>query len=107
MNLLKYGLNVVSKEEGYIIIQKSTEEEKRLTYLFIPDTKRPNFFQKGIRFSKEDIKHPHYEDLAIYVTSLFITDEDFYINVDGMLVGNTKEENIQFFSKPIKQEFAF
>lgn len=99
--VIKYGLNVKTKQEGWIILERT---EKKVNFYFSPitDEDRIDLFSLKKKIDIRVVPAQEYE-LAIFCTSLVETDEN-YANFNGNLIGNTKEENLEFWIKPVVVE---
>ena len=109
--LLKYGVDISTKEEGWVILNRN--EEGRVDFIFIPNTEqlditqKINFLKKGVQFTSKDAKSIKEYNLALYHTNLFQKDENMYIKFNNMLVGNTSQDNNEFWVKQQSASVAF
>jgi len=105
-SILKYGIDVTTKEEGYIVVSRNTNGF--IDYLFFPKTEdnKFNFFRKGCYFDIKDAKNIEEHKLAIFFTSMFATEEEHYISINGRLVGCSSSETVSFWIAPIEVKLA-
>jgi len=112
-SILKYAVDITTKEEGWLIINRS-HSTGRIDYIFIPNNdklgamQRINFLKKGVEFTSENAKTIEPYKLAIYYTSLFEkAEEGHYIKFNQMIVGDSPEERDDFFIIHQKSITAF
>lgn len=109
--LLKYGVDISTKEEGWVILNRN--QEGRVDFIFIPNTEqldimqRINFLKKGVQFTSRDAKSIKDYNLALYHINLFQKDEYMYIKFNDMIVGNTSQDNNEFWIKQQSASVAF
>jgi len=106
ISILKYGIDVTTKEEGYIVVSK--DNDGFIDYLFFPKTEDNmlGFFKKGAYFDINDAKRIEEHKLAIFCTSMFSIEEEHYISINSRLIGGNSADTISFWIEPVRVQLA-